>query len=56
MKNSGKTNVITLTEDQRAEFRTTSESTYQDYVDLAGGKAQEIIDLLIQEIEEAESK
>jgi C4-dicarboxylate-binding protein DctP len=56
MKASGKTNVITLTEEQRAEFRKTSESTYQDYVDLAGGKAKEIIEQLVKEIEEAEGK
>jgi C4-dicarboxylate-binding protein DctP len=56
MKESGKTDVITLSEEQRAEFRATSESTYQDYVDLAGGKSQEIIDQLIKEIEEAENK
>jgi C4-dicarboxylate-binding protein DctP len=56
MKDSGKTNVITLTEDERAQFKAVSEPTYTDYVNLAGGKSQEIIDLLVQEIKEAESK
>lgn len=56
MKDSGKTNVITLNEDERAQFRDVSEATYTDYVNLAGGKSQEIIDLLVQEIKEAESK
>jgi hypothetical protein len=42
-----------LTAEERAKFRAASESSYHEYVKIAGGKAQEIIDGLTKEIKDA---
>lgn len=54
MKASGKIEVITLDDSARAEFKELSIPAHEMYVEVAGGKAQEILDTFKKEIEEAE--
>ncbi|MBO8162146.1 MAG: DctP family TRAP transporter solute-binding subunit [Brevibacillus sp.] len=56
MKATGKIEVIELDESARAKFKELSVPAHQLYVETAGGKAQEILDTLKKEIEEAEKE
>lgn len=54
MKATGKIEVITLDPTARTQFKELSVPAHEMYVEVAGGKAQEILDTLKKEIEEAE--